>query len=190
MREDWTPGPANQRPGSQRLDQWEVTVETVGTWPVMGSRLGTWSWPGQYPHLPQHCPLLPTGRQPAQGNINLTTTEMIIHQPPPRVTPTLIVVKDTGSCCGWVRSVRWEAAGDCSHAWEGESLPSVCCSLGTAASFSHCKNVQLQIFAETGIMVTSGLNQAPELSWCMGLAGPPKSQSHYFEMHTPSKCSF
>ena len=39
-------------------------------------------------------------------------------------------------------------------------LVSACCSLGTADSFSHCKNVQLQIFAETGIMVTGGHNQA------------------------------
>ena len=39
----------------------------------------------------------------------------------------------------------------------GRREPSLCLqsSLGSAASFSHCKNVQLQIFAETGIMVTT-----------------------------------
>ena len=117
--------------------------------------------------IPAPAPTLPTAahRPPAcPGNKYQLNNNKDDHQPAPRVTPTLSAVKDTRSCCGWVRSVRWEAAGDCSHAWEGESLPSVCCSLGTAASFSHCKNVQLQIFAETGIMVTSGLNQAPELS--------------------------
>ena len=39
----------------------------------------------------------------------------------------------------------------------GRREPSLCLqsSLGSADSFSHCKNVQLQIFAETGIMVTT-----------------------------------
>ena len=42
----------------------------------------------------------------------------------------------------------------------------------------------LQMLQTREIMMGEG-NEKPPL-----LAGPPKSQSHYFEMHTSSKCSF
>ena len=87
------------------------------------------------------------------------------HQPAPRVTPTLSVVKDTeAAAAGCAACDGRRLATVPMRGKERAFLVSACCSLGTAASFSHCKNVQLQIFAETGIMVTSGHNQAPELS--------------------------